>query len=94
MRDNFELVFDEFRKEGEKNLASLTQNGVLSGRVLPLVPLDNYRVIVKMVNYPSPITKMMFKLGVNPQELVKRTIFNLEKSATNNSHQFYIQSML
>lgn len=95
MRDNFDVTFEQFCAAGEKNMESLQKSGTLVERVFPLVPYQNYKFIAAMINYPSAIAKIIFKLGVNPQEVVKRTVSHLEKSVdTTNANAFYIQSML
>lgn len=94
MKENFDVAFEKFRAAGENNRESLLKTGLLAERVFPLVPYNDYKFIAAMVNYPSPIAKIMFKLGVNPQELVKRTVTHLEKSVDSDSNSFYIQSML
>jgi phosphatidylserine/phosphatidylglycerophosphate/cardiolipin synthase-like enzyme len=80
MRNNFELVFNAFKNAGDLNYKTLLERGTLSGRIFPVVPKECHTLITAIVNYPSPISKALFKLGVSPDLIVQGIINNVRDS--------------
>jgi hypothetical protein len=98
--NDFSNVFNAFRKISKSNLKSVMNTNVVIARPVPLVPAKSREFVVNVVNYPNPLTKMMFKMGFQPDQLLRRLVMNLENSANDENdgdealNGFFLQSML
>jgi hypothetical protein len=94
MKDDFDMTFDTFSLVARINEESLIKNKTIHGRIVFLVPSDKYQFIVKMVSYPNPLKKMLFKMGWNNEKVIKFFFDNLKYSSVENVNSFFLQSML
>ena len=97
--NNFASIFSAFRKIGDANLSSILRQNIVMARPVPLVPSKSRHAIVDFVNYPNPFAKMMFKMGLQPDQFLRRLVSNLEVSANDENvddarNAFFLQSML
>jgi len=88
---DFTSIVQAFKHESQLNVKSLKDTGLLCNRVFPMMPLDLHQLICNVVSYPSPIAKMMFKLGWSPHKYLSMAINNLEQSVMSNSYYYKLQ---
>eukprot|EP01112_Ceratiomyxa_fruticulosa_P012371 TRINITY_DN3420_c0_g1_i1.p1 TRINITY_DN3420_c0_g1~~TRINITY_DN3420_c0_g1_i1.p1 ORF type:complete len:1058 (-),score=232.48 TRINITY_DN3420_c0_g1_i1:937-4110(-) len=69
MDDNFDLLFETFRKVAKMNQNRSRNNEALIGRPVIMAPIEDYEFLLKHVYYPSKISKLLYKMGVNTEEL-------------------------
>lgn len=94
MNEDFKNIYDAFEKIANLNYESLVKNQTLIGRVIHLCPESKLKFISNLVNYPSPIAKMVYKLGWNYHLVLRSVINNLQSSTDANVNSFFLQSML
>mmetsp|Transcript_14128 Transcript_14128/g.21372 ORF Transcript_14128/g.21372 Transcript_14128/m.21372 type:complete len:966 (+) Transcript_14128:289-3186(+) len=56
-------IMSLFQISAELNYQNLETIGTLNGRVFALAPKERQKYIVKTINYPNPLVKMLYKLG-------------------------------
>lgn len=71
--------FDTFKRVATLNDQSLRNNGLIIGRPVFLAPVEKYNFVLSQVYYPNKLTKLMVKLGINPDE-----VYGLASDAADN----------
>lgn len=67
MRDDFDKVFAAFHRVAMANDAALRETNTLAGRLVYAVPHERYRFLRDIVQSPSSLSKVWFKMGLkNP----------------------------
>ena len=85
MNNNFDLLFETCKKIAEQNKDMITNSKKLKGRLVLMVPENNYGLLKKHVYYPNKVTKALFKMGVNTEDLLYEFIKKLPFQTANRS---------
>ena len=70
--DNFDELFAAFQNAGHRNLVLLKQDKPLLGRVVFMAPKERLELLLSKVYYPNKLTKALYKLGYDTEELVAK----------------------
>jgi len=76
MAHDFELVFEGFRSAATENNRVLSHKAsaqnMLVARPVFMAPAENYHLVLKSVYYPNKLTKLLYKMGVDAEDLNDR----------------------
>lgn len=72
MRQQPELMFDAFASMATTNISNLKHGKALIGRPIWMAPAENYDLLVKAAFYPNKVSKFLYKMGINTEEIRER----------------------
>lgn len=61
--------FETFQRVATLNDQSLRARSLIIGRPVFLAPIEKYNFVLSKVYYPNKLTKLLVKLGINPDEI-------------------------
>eukprot|EP01117_Protostelium_nocturnum_P019954 TRINITY_DN8780_c0_g1_i1.p1 TRINITY_DN8780_c0_g1~~TRINITY_DN8780_c0_g1_i1.p1 ORF type:complete len:862 (-),score=242.51 TRINITY_DN8780_c0_g1_i1:109-2694(-) len=71
MESNFPMAFDAFQQVAMMNDKCLRASVALIGRPVCLVPTPQYQLVLERIFYPNKFSKLLFKLGINTEDLIQ-----------------------
>lgn len=68
--NSFESIFAAFEQVASLNERCLSSGSELIGRPVSLMPPEKYETLLQWLYYPTPILKMLWKLGVDTDDIL------------------------
>lgn len=71
MKDDFDHVFEVFKRTSMNNYVSYKTTGIVHGRPFSITPKNHYIFALSHIHVPSIIGKTLFKFGITPTIIKK-----------------------
>eukprot|EP01102_Stenamoeba_stenopodia_P013684 TRINITY_DN4473_c1_g1_i1.p1 TRINITY_DN4473_c1_g1~~TRINITY_DN4473_c1_g1_i1.p1 ORF type:complete len:974 (+),score=221.89 TRINITY_DN4473_c1_g1_i1:104-3025(+) len=96
MKDDFSLAFDAFQRIATNNVQQMKDKACLIGRPVFMAPAEHYQLLMQNVYYPNKVTKLLYKMGVNTEDLFNQTMefAAFLKNNANETAQKYAPKLL
>ena len=82
MDNNFDLLFDSFKKIATENRNMILSKRPLRGRPVFMSPESDYQLLSKYVYYPNKVTKALHKLGLNTEDFYEELKYKIKRMFT------------
>jgi len=71
MEDDFQMIFDAFKKVASMNDKCLCAGIDLVGRPVFMAPAQNYELVLQRIYYPNKVSKLLYKMGINTEDFLQ-----------------------